>query len=230
MRIFNRQTMPLLLLLLAPPSLIHANENDRASQAEQPNVLIIGDSISLGYTPFVAEMLKGKAVVVHNPGNAQHTGTGLQKLDQWLGDGKWDVIHFNWGLWDLCYRNPESKTQGHRDKIGGTLTTSLEQYEENLDKLVARLEKTGATLIWAHTTVVPEGEAGRIVGDDAKYNAAAARVMNKYGVRINDLYTLTKEFPASQFVKLGDVHYTKEGSQKIAEQVVASVTEALSKP
>jgi hypothetical protein len=92
---------------------------------------------------------------------------------------------------------------------------------------VTRLEKTGAILIWAHTTVVPDGEAGRIVGDDAKYNAAAARVMKKHGVRINDLHALTKEFPASLFVKPGDVHYTKEGSQKIAEQVVASVTEAL---
>ena len=53
---------------------------------ELPNVLIIGDSISIGYTPFVKEALEGKANVVHNEGNAQHTGTGLIKLEEWLGD------------------------------------------------------------------------------------------------------------------------------------------------
>ena len=53
---------------------------------QQPNVLIIGDSISLGYTPHVIRMMQGKARVVHNRGNAQHTGTGLKKIDNWLGD------------------------------------------------------------------------------------------------------------------------------------------------
>ena len=70
--------------------------------ASLPRILIIGDSISIGYTPFVKELFQGRAEVVHNPGNAQHTGTGLENIDLWLGDGHWDVIHFNWSLWDLC--------------------------------------------------------------------------------------------------------------------------------
>ena len=45
-----------------------------------PRILIIGDSISLGYTPNVKEMFQGRAEVVHNPGNAQHTGTGLEQI------------------------------------------------------------------------------------------------------------------------------------------------------
>lgn len=196
---------------------------------ELPKVLIIGDSISIGYTPHVKALLKGKAVVVHHKGNAQHTGTGLKKLDAWLGETDWDVIHFNWGLWDLCYRHPESKVQGKRDKVRGTLTTTLEQYEKNLDQLTARLKKTGATLIWAHTTVVPEGEAGRRVGDDVKYNTAAARVMKKHGVTVNDLHALTKAFPKELFTAPGNVHFTKEGSKKIAKQVAEHVKAALPK-
>ncbi len=128
--------------------------------------------------------MKDEANVVHNRGNAQHSGTGVRQLDKWLGDTRWDVIHFNWGLWDLCYRHPESKVQGRRDKVRGTLTTSLEQYEKNLDQLVTRLRKTGAVLIWANTTVVPEGEAGRKLNDDLSYNAAAARVMQNHDVPI----------------------------------------------
>lgn len=194
-----------------------------------PKVLIIGDSISGGYTPRVAMFLKGKALVKHNPGNAQHTGTGIQKLDSWIGKTDWDVIHFNWGLWDLCYRHPESKVQGRRDKVRGTLTTPVDVYESNLDQLVARLKRTNAALIWAHTTVVPEGEAGRKLGDDAKYNAAAARVMEKYGIVVNDLHTLTKGFGPELLSKPGDVHFNSRGYDRIARQVASAIEAAVSK-
>ena len=192
-----------------------------------PKVLIIGDSISIGYTPHVTQMLKGLATLKHHKGNAQHTGTGLKMLDQWIGKTKWDVIHFNWGLWDLCYRHPDSKVQGYRDKVDGAVTSTLEQYEKNLNQLVIRLKKTGATLIWAHTTVVPEGEAGRIVGDDKIYNRVATKMMKEHGVRINDLNTLTKGFPPDRFVAAGNVHYTKDGYRKIAEQVAEKIRTAI---
>jgi len=193
-----------------------------------PKALLIGDSISIGYTPHVVTALKGKVEVIHHRGNAQHTGTGLKMLDRWVGKTQWDVIHFNWGLWDLCYRHPQSKSQGRRDKKRGTLTTPLEQYEKNLDQLAARLKKTKAKLIWAHTSTVPEGEDGRKVGDDDKYNEVAARVMKKHGIRINDLNSLTDDFPPELFVKPGDVHYKSIGSKKIGQAVAKEISQALS--
>jgi hypothetical protein len=192
-----------------------------------PKALLIGDSISLGYTPHVVAALKGKVEVKHHRGNAQHTGTGLKMLDRWIGVTEWDVIHFNWGLWDLCYRHPQSKVQGRRDKERGTLTTSLELYEKNLDQLSARLKKTNAKLIWAHTSTVPKGEAGRKVGDDDKYNQAAVRVMKKHGIEINDLNALTDSFPAELFVRPGDVHFKTEGSKKLGQAVAVKIMEAL---
>ena len=69
----------------------------RAAMA-QPRVLIIGDSISLGYTPYVQRMLAGTARVEHNAASAFQTGNGVQRLKEWLGDGRWDVIHFDFGL------------------------------------------------------------------------------------------------------------------------------------
>jgi lysophospholipase L1-like esterase len=196
-------------------------------ESELPKVLIIGDSISIGYTPLVSTSLDGKAIVRHNPGNAQHTSNGLEMLDKWIGDEEWDVIHFNWGLWDLCYRHPKSKAQGKRDKIRGTLTTSVEQYEQNLDELVTRLKETKAKLIWAHTTTVPEGEAGRKLGDDTLYNEAAARVMEKHGILVNDLNTLSDSFEAELYVGPGNVHFTTEGSSRLAEAVADSILSAI---
>ncbi len=209
----------LTLLILAGPSLSVATERPNPL----PRVLIIGDSISLGYTPFVRELFAGRAEVFHNPGNAQHTGTGLEKIDEWLGEGDWDIIHFNWGLWDLCYRHPESENQGNRDKIRGTLTTSLSDYQTNLETLVQRLKSTGARLIWGNTSFVPKEEAGRIEGDELRYNEAAESVMKRHGVSINDIRSLTASFSPNWFRAVGDVHYRPEGYRAIATQVVDSI-------
>src|SRR6266436_3611562 len=100
--------------------------------AALPRVLLIGDSISIGYTVPTRKLLQGKANVHRIPENGGPTTTGLQKLDKWLGDGKWDVIHFNWGLHDIKL-----------DK-DGKHQVPLDQYEKNLRDLVKRLKATKA--------------------------------------------------------------------------------------
>jgi len=102
----------------------------------------------------------------------------------------------------------------------------LAQYEKNLEALVLQLKETGATLIWASTTVVPEGEAGRVVGDDVKYNAVAEKIMKKHGIAINDLHALTVSF-GGEYSQPGNVHYNKAGSTQLAEQVAESIKQEL---
>lgn len=221
----RKEIVAVLLFLVGSLS---AGAETSTSDSELPKVLIIGDSISIGYTSYVRELLKGEAVVKHNQGNAKYTWYGLQNLDKWLGDESWDVIHFNWGLWDLCYRHPDSKVQGKRDKANGTVCASPEEYGRNLEKLVERLEKTGAVLIWANTTVVPEGEAGRFVDDDLKYNQVAEAIMKKHNIRMNDLNALTRTFSAELFLGPGNVHYVDAGYEKLAVQVVEEIHQALS--
>lgn len=199
-----------------------------------PNVLILGDSISISYTRPVRQKLAGVANVVRpmrrdarGPDNCGDTIIGMANIDRWLGEMKWHVIHFNWGLWDLCYRHPESTNQGKRDKVNGTLSTTPEDYEKNLDTLVARLKQTEAKLVWASTSLVPEGEVGRKVGDDVKYNAIAARVMGRHGIPINDLHALSATFAAEMFVGPGDVHFTGEGAARLAVQVAGEIRKHL---
>ena len=98
-----------------------------------PNVLILGDSISIGYTLGVRARLRGQANVFRplaasraRPENCRDTRFGLEQLEAWISGHKWDVIHFNWGLWDLCYRNPAAKNSGNRDKAGGTMAGAPE--------------------------------------------------------------------------------------------------------
>ncbi len=182
-------------------------------------VLIIGDSISIGYFPFVQEQLAGKALLVHNKGNAQHTGTGLKNINDWLGKEDWDVIQFNWGLWDLCYRLPEVKGEAGRDKVKGKLTTNLDQYSANLEALVKVLKKTNAKLVYVTTTYVPENEPGRFVEDAEKYNAVAKAVMQANGIKVNDIYSNSRKIHQKFAVAPNDVHYTKEGYQELAKLI-----------
>jgi lysophospholipase L1-like esterase len=207
-----------------------------------PNVLILGDSISIGYTLPVRKLLLKKANVYRPmnakntaPDNCGNTKMGLRNLKRWIdtkriGGKKWDVIHFNWGLWDINRRIPHNQDNtGIRDKIKGTISFTEKEYAENLEKIIEILKKTDAKLIWGNTSFVPKGEEGRVMGDEIKYNAAAAKVMKKHHIPINDIHRLTSQFESSLFRGPGDVHYKDAGSQKIAKQVVEQINKALVK-
>ncbi|MCP5538157.1 MAG: SGNH/GDSL hydrolase family protein [Akkermansiaceae bacterium] len=205
----------------------YSNAFKNPRDTDLPNVLLIGDSISIAYTVDVRKLLKGKADVFRIPTNGKFAAHGARNIDQWLGNRKWDIIHFNWGLWDICYRNPKAKTQGHRDKVNGKLTATPEAYRASMEKIVARLKKTNAKLIWCTTTPVPEFEAGRKVGDEVKYNAIAREIMQKNGIAINDLHAhALLKLPAIKNGK-GNVHFTAEGSAYLAEKVAREIRSAL---
>ena len=187
---------------------------------DKPKILIIGDSISIGYTPFVKKYFSDRALVLHNTGNAEHTGTGLSKIEEWLGKEDWEIIQFNWGLWDLCYRHPESKEYGNRDKINGKPEFSLDQYASNLDSLVTIIKKsTNAKLIFVTTTYVPKEEPGRYESDVQKYNDAAKKVMNKHSVMVNDIYEESITIHRDFGIGSNDVHYNKQGYEKLGELI-----------
>ena len=204
----------------ADPSLAPVEE-----VAGLPRVLLIGDSISMGYTIPVREFLKDKANVLRVLENAGDSARGIAKLDAWLGGKKWDAIHFNFGLHDLKYLDETGK---YVSPDQGKQVASLTQYEANLRQIVERLKKTGAKLIWASTTPVPEGSLGRVKSDELKYNETALKVMKEYGVAIDDLHTVVTEGPADMQIPK-NVHFTKDGYQILARSVAASIEMALAK-
>jgi lysophospholipase L1-like esterase len=193
--------------------------------AELPAVLILGDSISQGYTWLVRDLLAGRIHVDRPRANCGDTKAGLEHLDAWLAGRKWDLIHFNWGLHDFCHRHPDSEVYGNRDKVKGDISVTPEQYRENLEMLVTRLEQAADRLVWASTTVVPPEEAGRHQGDEVRYNAIAAEIMTRHGIPTNDLYALTAGFAPSLFTCPGDVHFAEEGMALIVRQVAACIEE-----
>jgi acyl-CoA thioesterase-1 len=192
---------------------------------ELPNVLLIGDSISIGYMLDARTQLAGEANVWRPATNCGPTTRGLESLDQWLGDRKWDVIHFNFGLHDLKYMGPKDENLADPKAPGSRQQVPIEQYAKNLREIGQRLKTSGATVIWCQTTPVPEGAKGRMVEDAKRYNEAAAQVMQELGIATNPLFEVATKH--AQLQKKADVHYTPEGSEALATQVAQVIRQAL---
>ena len=194
-----------------------------------PRVLLIGDSISIGYTVATRTLLKGQVNVHRIPTNGGPTTRGLAEIDKWLGEKKWDVIHFNWGLHDLKYMGPKGQNLANPKGAENKQQVPPAEYEKNLRKLVERLKKTEAKLIWTTTTPVAEGTKGRVHGHSAAYNKIAKKIMDEHEVAIDDLYTLALG-QLDKIQKPKNVHFSPEGSKILAHQVANSILKALGKP
>jgi len=238
-----RSLLPVLLFVFCVPALAADQSKTKPGPAKKqrkpnpamaqikdvpglPRVLLIGDSISIGYTVPVREQLKGVANVHRPLTNCGPTTKGVAEIDKWLGDGHWDVIHFNWGLHDLKYMGPNNENLADPKSTGSHQQVPPAEYEKNLRLLVARLKKTGAKLIWRSTTPVPQGAKGRVVGDSEKYNQIAARIMKENGIPIDDQYAFALA-RLKEIQQPANVHFTKEGSAQLANCASAAIRKQL---
>lgn len=183
---------------------------------ELPRVLLIGDSISMGYTLGVRARLAGVANVHRILENGGPTIRGIEKIDRWLGDQQWDVVHFNFGLHDL-----------KRDD-GMSRQVSPEEYEKNLRIITRKIKARAKRVIWASTTPVPEGKTSppRTPADVPLYNEIAVRVMQDEGVEINDLYSLALP-NLKEWQRPVNVHFFEKGSEALADRVAEVIRKSL---
>jgi len=185
-----------------------------------PNVLLIGDSISIGYTLDVRRRLQGIANLFRIPDNARSTRQTLGQIETFLGEMRWDVIHFNWGIHDVTLMNDVGETDP-----AGSPQVPAEQYRDNLERLVRRLKATRAELIWASTTPVASDVTLR---DDARieqYNAIAAELMDRHFVTVNDLRGLVRRADESWWTD--GVHFTEAGSSALGRAVAGVILNRL---
>jgi lysophospholipase L1-like esterase len=210
------------------------DENSGAEAASKPIVLVLGDSISMGYTPFLRTQLADVANVVRpmfnetKPENCSGTLNGVAKVDGWIEKaGKPDVITFNFGLHDL-----KRETQGAKRAASGDPAdppqSDPETYRQNLTQIVAKLEATGAKLFCVTTTPVPPGKLTphRDPGDPLLYNAIARQVVQSRGIEVIDLYGPVMENPDWQ--RPVNVHFTEAGSEALATIITKKVQPILS--
>lgn len=187
------------------------------------NVLLIGDSIRMGYDKEIRKALDGRANVVFPEDNCQFAAYVCRYFHEWFDgvDGKdFDVIHWNAGLHDvLCL-------------FGEEPNTPLEIYEYYIERICKRIKKLcpNAKVIFAtSTSVLTEKMAEdfkRYNEDIEKYNEAAVRIVAKYGFAVNDLYAVSKTLPEE--ARSDAVHYyTDMGTEAYSKQVLEYINAAL---
>lgn len=224
----SKTALPLALALVAS---FYSSAAVRGAEPapSKPRVLILGDSISLGYTPLVKNNLAAVAEVLRPNENCQHTGYGLKNIDKWLGDTKWDVIHFNFGIWDTHLLGPKGNLVfPEPDELGDLKQRhSPEEYRKNLTQLVEKMQKSGATVIWASTTPITSRKGARFEAIK-QLNAVAAEVAAAHKLETNDLYAFVMPH-ADEWLKGDHVHFFGEGNKQLAERVTESIRQALAK-
>lgn len=189
-------------------------------------VILLGDSIRMGYEPFVVKQLGDEAEVWAPKENGAHTANLLAQLSTWVLPKNVAVIHVNAGLHDL-------KTL-HYDTRENVIP--LKHYRDNVEVLLRTVrQRTKAHIIWATTTLVnDEGsqkareknrEFRRYDADVQAYNRAAVKVCRKLGVPVNDLSALSREHAETQMPD--GVHFTAEGYGILGVQVAARIRAAL---
>ena len=204
------------------------------------NVLLIGDSIRLGYQNRVTELL-GDDVRVYAPDeNCRFTKYALWGMYAWMeswGNPHIDVVHWNTGIWDL-----------HRCTADGQIFTPLEEYLTYQRRLVTQMESYCSKdhLIFATITpgnrVLDEQKAlNALINTDAnapkvylcdtmekwnadvmRYNTAATAMMSELGVHVNDLCGLMMQ-DLDRYISQDGIHASAEGYELLARQVAAEI-------
>ena len=179
-----------------------------------PEVLLIGDSIRIGYCNAVAEALKGKAEVRWPKGNCQNSQNILIALPRWRGlVASPKVVQFNCGHWDAsCW-------DGDEDAI-----TSVDEYARNIRKIIRRIRRywPETKIVFATTTPMnPNGMKGRnsrTTESIRLYNEAALAVAKSERVVVNDLFAVTGKWPSSDYADY--CHFNKPAAKRLG-QIVA---------
>lgn len=164
----------------------------------RPQVLLIGDSIRMGYCAFVKEELSGCAEVLYPKENCRNTQHVLISLNAWTAlctPEKTAAVQFNCGHWDAAHWDGDAEP-----------LTSLGEYGRNTERIIARLRACfpNAKLIAATTTPMnPSGGAcanPRTTDEIRRYNEALVTAAEKNGVYVNDLFGIAGGWDGSRYL------------------------------
>lgn len=186
------------------------SDRPAAIEAGLPDVLLLGDSITRGYYDATVELLRGKANVYLF---ATSAAVGSDMLLEQIRDyGKmvgirFALVHLNNGMHGRTYSDEE-----YRAHYPAFLETVKSQWP------------TAKCVVATTTPVLQDSEDGPPNDRILARNAIAMQDAAKAGCRTDDQHALMLQH---QDLHDGNVHYTAAGSRVQAEQVVASILQAL---
>jgi lysophospholipase L1-like esterase len=188
---------------------------------DMKTIILIGDSIRMGYQEVVQRELGESANVWWPKENGGTSQNILDHLDEWIITRNPDLVHLNCGLHDL--RKEFGAQEG---------AIPLPRYQSNVERILRQIsDRTDATLIWATTTPVNEEWHHRKKGFDRletdvlAYNRVSREVCHQFGIPINDLFEVITRSGRDRLLLKDGVHFTDEG-YAILGKAVAEVIRA----
>lgn len=186
-------------------------------------ILLIGDSIRLGYQGAVTRALLHEAVVTAPEENCQSSVEVRANARAWIVAANPDIVHLNCGLHDL-----------RMDAGDSTHRVPIDVYADNLAAIFNLVASSGrCKLIWATTTPLIDDRhqrsrlSRRYEADVARYNQVGLAIAGKYGAAVNNLHATVLHAGAPRLLGPDGVHFTEDGSALLAEAVVASLRSVL---
>lgn len=192
--------------------------------SELPLVVLLGDSIRMGYQNVVVRELADVATVWFPEENGCHTKHTLARLPVWFADRQPALIHLNIGLHDMWVNEDGSNRH------------ALPVYLADLQQVIEWLRShTSARLVFALTTPVdqdrqcksPYGRVVRRNADIPHYNAATRSLMESLGVGVNDLYAVVETAGTDSLIADDGVHFRPEGCEVLGKAVAARIRQEL---
>ena len=190
-------------------------------------VVLLGDSIRMGYDKYVKEALEGTAEVLYPSENCRFSQYMLRYIHDWKKKGEWeddvDLVHWNAGLWDVL------------DLFGDGPLSSLEHYTSTIARIDKRIRMLfpNAKVVFALTTAVREelylGKAKRRNFQIDEFNKAAIKTLEGTGTVFNDLFSITVNIDPACCSDM--THFNNPaGAALIGGQVVATICRELDIP
>ena len=186
-------------------------------------VVLIGDSIRMGYQDTVTRELAGRAEVIKHDENGGNSDRVLARLDEWVIPHAPAVVHLNCGLHDI-----------RKDLDSDVAAVPLDRYADNLRTILTRLgAETEAQIIWASTTPVNEvwhhenKGFDRFSADVDAYNATARTIVDNLGIAVDDLFATITEAGRDNLLTTDGVHFSPEGSTLLGKAVANCIAQYL---
>ena len=183
-------------------------------------IVLLGDSIRMGYDKYVKEALSDTAEVFYPKDNCTFAQNTLRFLHEWKKKGEWgddvDLVHWNNGLWDIA------------EIYGDEPLSSIEHYTDMIRRIDRRIRLLfpKAKVVFATSTSVREegyhGSFHRYNATIERYNAAALEVLSSTDTVINDLYTHSRKAEPKHCSDM--THYnTPEGAAFMGNRVLSVI-------
>ena len=188
-------------------------------------VLLLGDSIRMGYQ---YQLKEDECEVIFSDDNGRFASYTLWQANQMFKEyGRFDLVHWNNGYWDMNVEAPMTEAM-----------TTIDEYLHFLRRIIALCRQNADKIIFATTPpVLEKGSAmdntdtGCYISYDndwvRSYNSAAKALMSAEKIPVNDIYEIAVK--GENYYKCPDkLHLTEEGYMLCAKQAAKMIRKELS--